>query len=74
MKDKILSIRFNDDGSKIASTSTDLAYGIIDVATGTTKFKKNPHETKAVTRAVIAHTGDVYSAGEDCAIRVWSGI
>ena len=72
-KDNILSMSFSKDGTKLASTSTDLAFGIIDLTTGTTKLKKNPHEIKLVSRAIVALTGDIYTTGDDCAIRVWSG-
>jgi hypothetical protein len=57
----------------LVSTSTDLALGVVDLTTGASKLKKNPHDVKQVNRAIIAANNDVYSSGEDCVIRIWTG-
>jgi WD40 repeat protein len=72
-KDKITSLSFSKDGTKLISTSTDLAFGVVDITTGVNKLKKNPHDVKQVTRAIIAANNEVYTSGEDCAIRIWTG-
>lgn len=33
-KDKITSLNFNKDGTKLASTSTDLSFGVVDLTSG----------------------------------------
>ena len=72
-KDKITSLSFSKDGTKLISTSTDLAFGVVDIATGVNKLKKNPHDVKQVNRAIIAANNDIYSTGEDCVVRIWNG-
>lgn len=72
-KDKITSLSFSKDGTKLVSTSTDLALGVVDLATGVSKLKKNPHDVKQVSRAVITSNNEIYSSGEDCVIRIWTG-
>lgn len=67
-------MKFSKDGTKLASTSTALAYGVLDLTNGATKTKKNPHGVKYVTRAVFGPNGDIFTAGEDCLIRIWKGI
>lgn len=74
LKDKILSMRFSNDGSKIVTTCTDRSFGVIDLTSGNTQVKRNPHEIKQVSSAVIGANGNIYTAGDDCCIRIWKGI
>ena len=71
LKDKITSLRFNNEGNKLASTSTDISYGVIDLTSGNSSSKKNPHGVKSVSRAAFGPTGDLYTVGDDCVIRTW---
>ena len=73
-KDKITSLRFNKDGTRLVSTSTDLSIGVVNLTDNSTKKKANPHSVKALSHAAFCANGDLYSAGDDCVIRIWKNI
>ena len=74
LKDKIQSLRFSNDGTKLVSTSLDRTFGVIDLTSGSTQIKRTPHEVKQVSNAAIGANGNIYTVGYDCCIRIWKGI
>ena len=68
---RILTLDFNRDSSMLLTTSLDLGVGVARIAEKTKKVIHRTNE-KELTAAVFDHEDRFFTAGYDCAIRLWS--
>lgn len=68
---KIVELSFNKDASLLLTSSMDLNVGIAKLSDKTKKIIERPNQ-KELTSTIFDHDGKIYTAGYDCAIRIWA--